>query len=41
VNFALQLSTSDLSGATVVIRVYGVDMLGEQGSAVNRQIRIE
>lgn len=41
VNFALQLSTLNLSGATVVLRVYGVDLLGQQGSPVSRQIRIE
>ncbi len=41
VNFALQLSTLNLGGATVVVRVYGVDVLGQQGSPVNRQIRIE
>jgi hypothetical protein len=41
VDFALQLSTLNLGGATVVIRVHGVDMLGEQGEFVSRQIRIE
>jgi hypothetical protein len=41
VEFALQLSTLNLSGATVVIRAHGVDMLGQQGNLVSRQIRIE
>ena len=41
VEFALQLSTLNLGGATVVVRVHGVDVLGEQGSPVSRQIRIE
>ncbi len=41
VNFALQLSTLNLSGATVLIQAHGVDLLGEQGNLVSRQIRIE
>jgi hypothetical protein len=41
VDFALQLSSFGLSGATVVFQIYGVDVLGQQGSPVNRQIRIE
>ena len=41
VEFALQLSTLNRSGATVVLRAHGVDLLGEQGSIVSRQIRIE
>jgi hypothetical protein len=41
VEFALQLSTLNLGGATIVIRVHGVDVLGEQGEFVSRQIRIE
>jgi len=41
VNFALQLSTLNLGGATLVVRVHGVDVLGQQGSPVSRQIRIE
>jgi len=41
VDFALQVSTLNRSGATVVFRVHGVDMLGEQGDIVSRQIRIE
>jgi len=41
VDFAMQLSTLNHSGATVLIRVYGVDLLGDQGTPVSRQIRIE
>lgn len=41
VDFALQLSTLNHGGATVFIRVYGVDLLGDQGNPVSRQIRIE
>ena len=41
VDFALQLGTLNLSGATVLVRVHGVDLLGEQGNFVTRQIRIE
>jgi hypothetical protein len=41
VNFALQLSTFGLGGAAVVVRIHGVDVLGEQGSPVSRQIHIE
>jgi hypothetical protein len=41
VAFALQLSTLNLGGATVVFRIHGVDVLGQQGSPVSRQIRIE
>jgi hypothetical protein len=41
VDFALQLSTLNLGGATVVVRIHGVDVLGQQGSPVSRQIRIE
>jgi hypothetical protein len=41
VDFALQLSTLNSSGATVVFRAYGVDMLGGQGAPVSRQIRVE
>ena len=41
VDFALQLSSLGLSGATVVVRIHGVDLLGQQGSPVSRQIRIE
>ncbi|HUR95064.1 MAG TPA: hypothetical protein VMY76_10800 [Gemmatimonadales bacterium] len=41
VPFALQLSTLNLSGATVLFRAYGVDLLGSQGPIVSRQIHIE
>ena len=41
VDFTLQLSTLNFSGATVVFRAYGVDLLGGQGARVTRQIRIE
>jgi hypothetical protein len=41
VNFALQLSTLNHSGGTALVRVHGVDRLGDQGSPVTRQIRIE
>ena len=41
VEFALQLSTLSLGGATVIVRVHGVDVLGDQGNPVSRQIRIE
>ncbi len=41
VDFALQLSTLNFSGATVLLRAYGVDLLGSQGAPVSRQIRIE
>lgn len=41
VTFGLQLSTLNHSGATVVIRAHGVDLLGDQGNIVFRQIHIE
>ena len=41
VDFALQLSSFGLTGATVVVRIHGVVLLGQQGSPVSRQIRIE
>ena len=41
VDFALQLSSFGLNGATVVVQIHGVDLLGQQGSPVSRQIRIE
>jgi hypothetical protein len=41
VNFALQFSTLNSSGATVIFRAYGVDLLGGQGAPVSRQIRVE
>jgi hypothetical protein len=41
VDFALQLSTQNSIGATVVFRAYGVDLLGGQGAPVSRQIHVE
>ena len=41
VPFSLQISTLGLAGGTILVRVHGVDRLGDQGFAVNRQIRIE
>ena len=41
VAFALQLSTLGLGGVTVAVRIHSVDLLGDVGPAVNRQIRVE
>jgi hypothetical protein len=41
VNFALQFSTLNHSGATFLVRAYGVDKLGDLGNIVSRQIRVE
>jgi hypothetical protein len=41
VDFAAQLSTIGHSGATVVVQAFGVDLLGQQGAVVSRQIHIE
>jgi hypothetical protein len=41
VDFSAQLSTIGHSGATVIFQAFGVDMLGQQGSIVSRQIHIE
>jgi hypothetical protein len=41
VDFAVQLSTINNGGATVIVQVYGVDLLGQQGSIASRQIHIE
>jgi hypothetical protein len=41
VTFALQLSTLGLGGVTVAVRIHAVDLLGDEGSPVNRQIRVE
>jgi hypothetical protein len=41
VDFALQLSTLNSSGATVLFQAYGVDLLGGVGAPVSRQIRVE
>ena len=40
-DFALQLSTLGNSGDTVSVRVYGVDVLGVQGTVASRVIHIE
>ena len=39
--FALQLSTLGLGGVTVAVRIHAVDLLGDEGPVVNRQIRVE
>jgi hypothetical protein len=41
VAFALQLSTLGLGGVTVAVRIHSVDLLGDEGPAVNRQIRVQ
>ncbi len=41
VDFAVQLSTLNHSGARVLVRAYGVDLLGGQGAPISRQIRID
>jgi len=41
VEFGLQLSTIGHSNATVTVKIYGVDLLGQQGSITSRQIHIE
>ena len=41
VTFALQLSTLGHTGTMATVRVYAVDLLGDRGSAVTRQIRIQ
>lgn len=41
VNFSAQLSTIGHSGATVIVQAFGVDLLGQRGSTVSRQIHIE
>jgi len=41
VNFAVQLSTIDLSGAKVSLQVFAVDRLGDRGAIVSRHINIE
>jgi len=41
VTFALQLSTLGNPGGTVVVQIYAIDLLGDSGSAVTRQIRIQ
>jgi hypothetical protein len=39
--FGLPLSTIGFSGATVQVRIHGVDMLGNVGQSVSRQLHIE
>lgn len=41
VSFGLPLSTIGHSGATVLVRVHGVDMLGNVGQSVSRQLHIQ
>jgi hypothetical protein len=41
VRFGLPLSTIGFSGATVLVRVHGVDMLGNVGQTVSRQLHIQ
>lgn len=41
VNFSLQISTLNFTGPTLVIRAYGVDLLGTQGSVVIRRISLQ
>ena len=41
VRFAVQLPTTNRSGAAVLLQAYGVDLLGAHGGKVSRQIHIE
>jgi hypothetical protein len=41
VNFAVQLSTIDQSGARLTVQVHAVDRLGDIGAIVSRHINIE
>jgi hypothetical protein len=41
VSFGLPLSTIGFSGATVQVRIHGVDRLGNVGQSVSRQLHIE
>lgn len=41
VSFGIPIPTIGLSGTTVVVRVRGVDLLGNQGLTVRRQLLIE
>jgi hypothetical protein len=41
VYFGVPISTSGNSGAVVAVRIYAVDLLGQQGRPVSRQLRIE
>ncbi len=39
--FGLPLHTIGFSGATVLVRIHGVDMLGNVGQTVSRQLHIQ
>jgi hypothetical protein len=39
--FGVPISTAGHAGATVAVRIYAVDLLGQQGDPVSRQFRIE
>jgi hypothetical protein len=41
VSFGLPISTIGHSGATLLVRIYGVDMLGNAGQSVSRQLHIQ
>jgi hypothetical protein len=41
VAFAVPLSTISHSGATVFVQIYAVDLLGDRGMTVSRQIHIQ
>jgi hypothetical protein len=41
VYFGVPISTSGHSGTIVVVRIYAVDLLGQRGGPVSRQLRIE
>jgi hypothetical protein len=41
VAFAVPLSTISHSGATVLVQIYAVDLLGDRGRTVSRQIHIQ
>jgi hypothetical protein len=41
VYFGVPIATRGQSGVTVVVRVYAVDLLGQQGGPARRQFRIE
>lgn len=41
VSFGLPLSTIGFSGDTVLVRIHGVDMLGNVGQSVRRQLYIQ
>ena len=41
VDFSVSLSTINHGGATAFVQIYGVDLLGDHGSIVSRQIHVE